>query len=181
MVFLQRHLPTLTRCVDYDVTAPSTKRSTAASSESFFVPFDHCNLTRVARKLHSCHGGSLCFGESHSAERRHSQSTCCCWLAEHRQRVHQRLAGIHNNRSLVAHEIGRSGIVYRGTGKRISQAEHRAPPASTSNRRAVPGWTTITATSGLTKRSRPPSPGVPALKPAEQSIVFANNLHGQTT
>ena len=90
-VFLQRHVPTLTRCGDYDVTAPSTKRSTAASSESFFVPFDHCNLTRVARKLHSCHGGSLCFGESHSAERRHSQSTCCCWLAEHRQRVHQRL------------------------------------------------------------------------------------------
>ena len=30
------------------------------------------------------------FGESHSAERRHSPSTCCCWLAEHRQCVRQR-------------------------------------------------------------------------------------------
>ena len=53
------YLPTLTRCGDYDVTAPLTKRSKAASSGSFFVPFDHGTRTRVARKLHPCHGRSL--------------------------------------------------------------------------------------------------------------------------
>ena len=182
MVFLQRHLPTLTRCVDYDVTAPSTKRSTAASSESFFVPFDHCNLTRVARKLHSCHGGSLCFGESHSAERRHSQSTCCCWLAEHRQRVHQRLAGIHNNRSLVVHEIGRSGIVFRGTGKRISQAEKASCPPGVDVESQGCAWVDNDyCNRWVDKTFKAAVTGGSAVKPAEQSIVFANNLHGQTT
>ena len=65
-------------------------------------------------------------GESDSAEGRQSPSTCCCWLAEHRQRVHRRLAGIQNNRSLVAHGIDRPGIIFRGTGKRISRVEKAA-------------------------------------------------------
>ena len=118
------------------------------------------------------------FGESHSA-----QSTCCCWLAEHRQRVHQRLAGRHNNRSLVAHEIGRPGIIFRGTGKRISQVDKAAwHPASTSNRRAVPEWTAADYFNRwVDKTFKAVVTGGSGVKPAEQSVVFADNPHGQTT
>ena len=41
-------------------------------------------------------------------------------------RSSDRLAGIQNNRLLVAHDIGRPGIIFRGTGKQIIEVEKAA-------------------------------------------------------
>ena len=41
-------------------------------------------------------------------------------------RSSERLAGIQNNRSLVAYGIGRPGIIFGGTAKQISEVEKAA-------------------------------------------------------
>ena len=94
-VFLQTSSPTLISCGGYDFTA---------RSGSFSVPFDHCDWTHVARRMCPCQGRSV-WRVPHG--RRNRPRTCWRWLAEHRQLVYQRLAGIQNNHSLAAHEIGR--------------------------------------------------------------------------
>ena len=117
------------------MTAPSTEKSTAASSESF-VPFDHFNRTRVARQLRPCHGCNLW---RVPLRRTSAESKHVLLLARRTSsmRSSERLAGIQNNRSFVAQNIGRPGRSAR-------RRKPRGTRVSTSNFRAVPGRTATT-------------------------------------
>ena len=63
-------------------------------------------------------------------------------------RSSERLAGIQNNRSLVAYGIGRPGIIFGGTGKQIGEVEkavwHPGVNVEFQDFRAVPGPTATT-------------------------------------
>ena len=161
------------------MTAPSTKRSTAATSESFFVPFDHCNRTRVARQLHPCHGRSL---KRVPLRRTSAEPKHVLLLARRTSSTRSsEAAATQNNRSVVAYEIGRPGIIFRaqesGSARRRKQ---RCTRASTSNSRAVPGRTATIVTGGLVDKTfKAAVTGGSGVKPAEQSILFADNLYGQ--
>ena len=102
---------------------------------------------------------------------------CCCWLAEHPQRVHQRFLGIKNNRSLVTHEVDGPGIIFRGTGKRISQVEKAAwhPGVEVEFQGCARAgidycnrWIDKTFKAAVTEAS--------GVNPAEQPILFAGNM-----
>ena len=84
--------------------------------------------------------------ESHSAERRQSPSTCCCWLAEHRQRVHQ--TGSQEYK-IIAYLlpmilVGRASFFGAQESRSLRWRKPRGTRASTSNFRAVPGRTATT-------------------------------------
>ena len=111
------------------------------------------------------------FGESHPAERRQSPGACCCWLA-----------GIHDNRPLVARQIGRPDIIFRGTGKRISQVEKAAwHPGVDVDSQGCAWADSDYCNPWVDKTFKAAVTGGFGVKPPEQSIVFADNLHGQTT
>ena len=85
-------------------------------------------------------------------------------------------------RSLVAREIGLPGIMFRGTGKQISQVEKAAwhPGVDVEFQGCYPAdsdycirWVNKTFKAAVTGRS--------GVNPEEQSILFANNLQEQTT
>ena len=86
------------------------------------------------------------FGESHSVERRESPSTCCCWIAEHRQCVHQRGSQEYK---IIAHLlptilVGRASFWGAQESRSARWRKPRGTRASTSNFRAVPGRTATT-------------------------------------
>ena len=121
-------------------------------------------------------------GEFHCTERRQSPSTCCCWLAAHCQRIHRKLSGIQNHRSLVAHENGRPGIIFRGTGKPISHVDKAAwHPVVDVEFQGCAWADSDCCTRWVDKTFKAIVTGGSGVKPAEQSILFADNLHGNKT
>ena len=134
-VFLQTSSPTPTCCGGYDSTASSTKSTVVQQRAPGAFRF-HSTTVIGRTLLDNCTPASAAaFGESHTGERRHHPRTCCRWLAEHCQLVYHRLAGTQNNRSSVAHELGRRASFF-GQRKRISKMENAVAPG---RRPRIPG------------------------------------------